>query len=142
MAEHSPPDWTDAFPIRFGACFLLGMIVITGLVWVAAMERWTLQDWIPDEVLFGALTVFWVVVCARFAPPASWRDVALGTAIALALYFLVFLLPPILLIGYPFSGYLLQDILLAVAPYAAGYALALALTFLMQSRNADTKGSP
>ncbi len=135
MEDRSAPAWTDAFPLRFGACFLLGMLLATGFVWVAASQRWT----IPEELLFGVMIVLWSVVSAIFAPPPSWNAVAVAVVIATVLQFMIFFLPPILLIGYPFSNILLGEIVAAMSPYVAGYMLALSLTFLIQSRKGKNR---
>lgn len=142
MSEDGAPDWTNAFAVRFAALFLLGMILMTAALWLSASQGWRPPDWLPQEVAFGVVSVGLAVVAALFGLINSWAHVFAGTAIALALHFGLLLLPPILLIGYPMSGYLVQDVIEAMAPFAGAYIVALTLTFLITPRKPDTKGQP
>ncbi len=120
----------------------MGMSLLTGLMWVAASSSWRIVDWLADEWTFGCITVLLAAAAAWFAALSTWRQVLLGTVLALVVHFCVFFVPLIILMDYPVTRYLFEDVLEAMIPYAGAFAIALTLVFLFQTRKADMKGQP
>lgn len=127
--------------LRFAFFFFVGFALLNGALWLAAWQHWSPMGWAYEELAFFAIAAALAVGGAIWAPLGDCWHVIVATLIAGAAHFMLFVLPLILLLGYPYSSYLRRDVMEAMGPALLFYAVALSLTFLVQvARRKRTKG--